>query len=120
MTADVADEYIAIMRLFTGTLLTDLSAAEVAAQLRDRDLDIDPDVAVDRCKQLVLWGNLVRSVRETRVPTARDPAAPGGLRRHRGIRSWQRPCRHAVWRPIGRTAYLLVAARRPDNLSFGR
>jgi len=69
LTADAADEYIAIMRLFTGTLLTDLSAAEVAAQLRDRGLDIDPDVAEDRCKQLVLWGNLVRSVRETRVPT---------------------------------------------------
>ena len=69
LTADAADEYIAIMRLFTGTLLTDLSAAEVGTQLRDRGLDMDPDVAEDRCKQLVLWGNLVRSVRETRVPT---------------------------------------------------
>lgn len=69
LTADVADDYIAIMRLFTGTLLTDLSAADVAAQLRDRGLDLDPEVAEDRCKQLVLWGNLVRSVRETRVPT---------------------------------------------------
>ena len=38
------------MRLFTGTLLTDLSAA---AQLRDHGLDLDPDVAEDRCKQLV-------------------------------------------------------------------
>src|SRR3954447_10228567 len=69
LTADAADDYIAIMRLFTGTLLTDLSASEVAAQLRDRGLDMDADVAEDRCKQLVLWGNLVRSVRETRVPT---------------------------------------------------
>lgn len=69
LTADAADDYIAIMRLFTGTLLTDLSASEVAAQLRDHGLDIDADVAEDRCKQLVLWGNLVRSVRETRVPT---------------------------------------------------
>ena len=52
LTADVADDYIAIMRLFTGTLLTDLSAAEVAAQLRDRGIVLDPDSAEDRCKQL--------------------------------------------------------------------
>lgn len=69
LTADAADEYIAIMRLFTGTLLADLSAAEVATQLAGRGTPLDPDVAEDRCKQLVLWGNLVRSVRETRVPT---------------------------------------------------
>lgn len=69
LTAEAADDYIAIMRLFTGTLLTDLSASEVAVQLCERDFPLDSDVAEDRCKQLVLWGNLVRSVRETRVPT---------------------------------------------------
>ncbi|BCY13426.1 DUF2397 domain-containing protein [Actinoplanes sp. L3-i22] len=69
LTADAADDYIAIMRLFSGTLLNDLSAAEVAAQLADRGVALDPDQAEDRCKQLVAWGNLVRSVRETRVPT---------------------------------------------------
>ncbi|GIF04604.1 DUF2397 domain-containing protein [Actinoplanes siamensis] len=69
LTADAADDYIAIMRLFTGTLLTDLSAAEVAAQLRDRGIVLEPDVAEERCRQLVVWGNLVRAVRETRVPT---------------------------------------------------
>jgi uncharacterized protein (TIGR02677 family) len=66
---DVAQEYIAIMRLFTGTLLADLSAAEVAVQLTGMGLDVDLDVVESRCKQLVDWGNLVRSVRETRVPT---------------------------------------------------
>ena len=69
LTADAADDYIAIMRLFAGTLLTDLSAADVAAQLRGRGITLDADLAEERCRQLVLWGNLVRSVRETRVPT---------------------------------------------------
>jgi uncharacterized protein (TIGR02677 family) len=69
LTADVAEEYLAIMRLFTGTLLADLSAAEVAAQLAGHGLVLDPDTVEDRCQKLVYWGNLVRSVRETRVPT---------------------------------------------------
>jgi uncharacterized protein (TIGR02677 family) len=69
LTADVADEYLAIMRLFTGTLLADLSAAEVAIQLAEHGLVLDPDTVENRCRQLVDWGNLVRSVRETRVPT---------------------------------------------------
>jgi uncharacterized protein (TIGR02677 family) len=69
LTADAADEYLAIMRLFTGTLLADLSAAEVAGQLADQGLVLDPDTVESRCRQLVDWGNLVRSVRETRVPT---------------------------------------------------
>jgi len=69
LTADAADEYLAIMRLFTGTLLADLSAEEVAKQLADRGLPLDPDTVESRCRQLVDWGNLVRSVRETRVPT---------------------------------------------------
>lgn len=69
LTADAGDEYLAIMRLFTGTLLADLSAAEVAAQLAGHGLTLDADTAESRCQQLVEWGNLVRSVRETRVPT---------------------------------------------------
>ncbi|MCW6003497.1 DUF2397 domain-containing protein [Micromonospora sp. CPCC 205371] len=69
LTAEVAEEYLAIMRLFTSTLLADLSAAEVAVQLTDRGLSLDQDVVESRCQQLVVWGNLVRSVRETRVPT---------------------------------------------------
>src|SRR2546429_2814878 len=69
LTADAADEYLAIMRLFSGTLLADLSAAEVATQVADLGLVLDPDTVESRCRQLVDWGNLVRSVRETRVPT---------------------------------------------------
>ena len=69
LTADAADDYLSIMRLFTGTLLADLSAEEVAKQLAERELPLDPDTVESRCRQLVEWGNLVRSVRETRVPT---------------------------------------------------
>jgi hypothetical protein len=69
LTADAADDYLAIMRLFTGTLLADLSAAEVATQLAAQGMTVDADTAESRCQQLVEWGNLVRSVRETRVPT---------------------------------------------------
>src|SRR5947199_6933542 len=51
LTADAADEYIAIMRLFAGTLLTDLSAEEVAKQLAERELPLDPDTVESRCRQ---------------------------------------------------------------------
>jgi len=57
------------MGLFTGTLLADLSGAEVAARLGESGTPLDADAAEERCQKLVEWGNLVRSVRETRVPT---------------------------------------------------
>ncbi|WP_424184451.1 DUF2397 domain-containing protein [Actinokineospora sp. G85] len=64
--------YLAIMRLFTSTLLADLSAGEVASALaaveRDGDLDIGEshiDVVIPRLRQLVEWGNLVHGRRET-------------------------------------------------------
>jgi len=69
LNAEHADSYIAIMRLFTSTLLADLSAAEVAEHLAAAGVDLDGDAAEGRCQQLVDWGNLVRSVRDTRVPT---------------------------------------------------
>ncbi|ADP80452.1 DUF2397 domain-containing protein [Pseudofrankia inefficax] len=69
LTVEAADEYMAVMRLFTETLLADLSAAEVASRLAERGLDLDTDAVESRCAQLVVWGNLVRSVRETRVRT---------------------------------------------------
>ena len=72
LTADAAGDYIAIMRLFTSTLLADLSARDVATQLAEHGITLDPDTAEDRCRQLVIWGNLVRSVRDTRVPTIAD------------------------------------------------
>ncbi|GAB3297677.1 hypothetical protein GCM10027563_40440 [Parasphingorhabdus pacifica] len=64
--------YLAIMRLFTSTLLADLSAGEVAAALAvaEREGRISPgesgmDTVIDRLKQLVKWGNLVVGRRET-------------------------------------------------------
>jgi len=50
------------MGLFTDTLLTDLSAAEVAAQLAERGVELSGDEVETRCRQLEGWGNLVRSV----------------------------------------------------------
>jgi uncharacterized protein (TIGR02677 family) len=64
--------YLAIMRLFTSTLLADLSVGEVAAALavaerEDRVApgESDVDTVIDRLKQLVAWGNLVVGRRET-------------------------------------------------------
>ncbi|MGI5118244.1 DUF2397 domain-containing protein [Marinactinospora thermotolerans] len=66
--------YLAIMRLFTSTLLADLGAGEVAAALveAERRGEIDPgeaapDTVVDRLEQLARWGNL--------LPGRREPAA---------------------------------------------
>jgi len=63
--------YLAIMRLFTSTLLADLSAGEVAAALAkaERDGQIDPgesqiEVVLPRLRQLLDWGNLVLGRRE--------------------------------------------------------
>lgn len=70
--AESAPEYLAIMRLFTATLLADLSAADVATQLREAGLDLDTELVEERCTQLLRWGNLVRSVRDARVPTIAD------------------------------------------------
>jgi uncharacterized protein (TIGR02677 family) len=64
--------YLAIMRLFTSTLLADLSAGEVAAALTaaERDGLVDPgeshvDNVLERLRQLKEWGNLVHGRRET-------------------------------------------------------
>ncbi|WP_344131520.1 TIGR02677 family protein [Saccharopolyspora halophila] len=64
--------YLAIMRLFTSTLLADLSAGEVAAALAAAEREVrvapgesDVDTVIDRLKQLVRWGNLVVGRRET-------------------------------------------------------
>lgn len=56
-------EYLAIMRVFCGTLLADLAVPDVMAKLCERGgaaagLDADPLTA--RLEQLVKWGNLLR------------------------------------------------------------
>jgi uncharacterized protein (TIGR02677 family) len=72
LTADECADYLAIMDLFSATLLTDLSAAEVSAQLAERGRSIDRDVVEARCRQLAAWGNLVPSVRDARVSTVAE------------------------------------------------
>ena len=78
--------YLAIMRLFTSTLLADLSAGEVAAALTtaERVGRIDPgesqlDVVIPRLRQLVDWGNLVLGRRET-VAASIAEFHQGGMR----------------------------------------
>ncbi|MEV0681083.1 DUF2397 domain-containing protein [Actinosynnema sp. NPDC050436] len=63
--------YLAIMRLFTSTLLADLSAGEVAGALAgaERQGRVEPgesriENVITRLRQLVEWGNLVQGRRE--------------------------------------------------------
>ena len=72
LTADESADYLAIMDLFSATLLTDLSATEVTAQLADRGRTADRDTVEARCRQLVAWGNLVPSIRDAKVSTVAE------------------------------------------------
>ena len=72
LTADESADYLAIMDLFSATLLTDLSAAEVASELAERGLAMERDIAEVRCRQLIIWGNLVPSLRDARVSTVAE------------------------------------------------
>ena len=72
LTADLADDYRALMTLFTGTLLADLSAGEVSAGLAERGVTLTVDEVTTRCEQLERWGNLVRGIRDARVATVQD------------------------------------------------
>ncbi len=72
LTADESGDYLAVMDLFAATLLTDLSAAEVATQLADRGRTLERDTVEARCRQLVEWGNLVPSIRDARVSSVAE------------------------------------------------
>ncbi len=72
LTADESGDYVAIMALFSETLLADLSAVEVAEHLAARATPLERDTAEARCQQLVKWGNLVPSIRDARVSTVAD------------------------------------------------
>jgi len=72
LTAEEAADYVAIMDLFSATLLTDLSAAEVTAELAEHGVIFDQDSAESRCRQLVAWGNLTPSIRDARVSTVAE------------------------------------------------
>ncbi len=71
-----AAQYIAVMRVFTdGTagLLSDLSAAEVAARLAEHHgLHLEVDTVDDRLAYLVEHRNLARSPRETEARSIRE------------------------------------------------
>ncbi|MBB5938447.1 TIGR02677 family protein [Streptomyces zagrosensis] len=57
-------DYVAIMRVFCGTLLADLSVPDVLAQLTDSDssaAQLSAETLTDRLERLVNWGNLLRS-----------------------------------------------------------
>ena len=72
---DESASYIAIMRLFTGGLtgmLSDQSAAEVTARLREHGIDLDEDTVDARLSYLVEHGNLARSPRETEARSLQD------------------------------------------------
>lgn len=71
-TAEEAEAYVAIMRVFTGStsgLLSDLSATEVAAAL---DAALDVDTVESRLSYLVDHGNLVRSPRDVAAKSIRE------------------------------------------------
>jgi uncharacterized protein (TIGR02677 family) len=74
-TVPEAAEYLAIMRTFTSDiagLLSDQSAAEVAARLRDQGIELEPDTADARLSYLVEHGNLARSPRENEAHSVRE------------------------------------------------
>jgi uncharacterized protein (TIGR02677 family) len=74
-TVPEAAEYLAIMRTFTSDiagLLSDQSAAEVAARLRVQGIELDPDTADARLSYLVEHGNLARSPRENEAHSVRE------------------------------------------------
>lgn len=67
-----AQEFLAVMRLFTSSLLTDRSAAEVHAALAGEGTLMRLEDVENRCRQLEAWGNLVRSVRDAKVATVTE------------------------------------------------
>ena len=73
---DEAEQYIAVMRVFTdGTagLLSDLSAREVADRLgSDHGVELEADVVDARLSYLVQAGNLARSPRETEAKSIKE------------------------------------------------
>lgn len=72
LTAEESDDYLAVMSLCMDTLLTDLSASDVAAALTERGTPMTTDTAEARCRQLVDWGNLIRSLRDARVSSVAE------------------------------------------------
>lgn len=86
LTRDARRTYFAIMRVFSSTLLADLSATDVSHALAaaERAGRIEPgessvDRVLDRLTQLMKWGNLVPGRRETNAKSIAE-FAHGSLR----------------------------------------
>lgn len=63
-------EYVAVMRVFCGTLLADLSVPDLRARLADKDgpgAALDAETLTRRLEELVRWGNLLRSTHTVRA-----------------------------------------------------
>jgi uncharacterized protein (TIGR02677 family) len=69
LTAPDRKTYLAIMRVFTGTLLADLSAHDVAERL---DGDQQADVIATKLTALKDWGNLLPSSRPVKAASIRE------------------------------------------------
>lgn len=72
LTVPERAHYLAIMRLFTRSLMTDLSAQQVVEELSANDLNITLDAAVSRLNKLVAWGNLHPSSHTVRVKSIEE------------------------------------------------
>lgn len=64
--------YLAIMRLFTASLMTDLSAQQVIEALAADGLVLPLDAAVNRLNKLINWGNLLPSSHTVRVKSIEE------------------------------------------------
>ncbi|MEW2075311.1 TIGR02677 family protein [Streptomyces sp. NPDC013433] len=63
-------EYVAVMRVFCGTLLTDLSVPDLLTKLAERGgpgAGLDAETLTRRLEELVRWGNLLRSTHTVRA-----------------------------------------------------
>ncbi|MGH9267716.1 MAG: DUF2397 family protein, partial [Acidimicrobiales bacterium] len=88
-TTPEAASYVAIMRLFVGSLVTEWSAHDVV----ERGTDLPLDVVEQRLRYLAQNGNLLASPREVRVASiaeyqrqpARYTATSLGVRVHRQV-----------------------------------
>ncbi len=92
VTAPEADDYLAIMGVFTKALLVEWSAQDVS----DHGVDLPVDVIATRCTYLVDNGNLLLSPREVRVTSiaeyqsqpARYTVSALGSRLHRDVEAF--------------------------------
>ncbi|GAA1573585.1 hypothetical protein GCM10009827_114350 [Dactylosporangium maewongense] len=68
LTVPERGTYLAVMRLFSASLMTDLSAQQVVEAIEGLPLD----TAVSRLNQLVAWGNLLPSSHSVRVKSIEE------------------------------------------------